>query len=44
MDKERVRLFHGAHMGTPAPFLVLLRLLERGDWCAVAAARALAVR
>jgi V-type H+-transporting ATPase subunit H len=32
VDKERVRLFHGPHMGTPAPYMVLLRLLERTDW------------
>jgi V-type H+-transporting ATPase subunit H len=32
VDKDRIRLFHGPHMGTPGPFVVMLRLLERSDW------------
>ena len=27
-----MRLFHGAHMGNPTPYVVILRLLERTDW------------
>ena len=32
VEPERIRSFHGKHMGSPGPYAVLLRLLERSDW------------
>ena len=34
VERERIKLFHGANISKHGPGVILLRLLERNDWCA----------